>query len=153
MVSLRPLGLGLVGRRRCGQGIVIGDYVARNAFSQISTTADNPPRLRLTGTDAGQNPRASRLVTGLTSGASYRAVIVFRSCSTADNTHFRVDDINGPVLDDGSYLFTEARAPASTGNVNLDFTAPANGSVYIGIVAIATATVEIDYAFSSLGLV
>ncbi len=120
-------------------------WEARNAFSIISLTTDSPTRVRVTGTTIGQNPRISKLFTGLTPSTSYTISFVNRGNNSAsDNSFFRVAEITDPALGNGAYLASATYGPTTTGAFTLVFTAPADGMVYFGLVTIGTASAEVD---------
>lgn len=98
--------------------------------SSIAISPDNADRLRITATDvASGNPRASKQYDDLDVGATYRVQATGYAGTSTGGTFFRVsadaDLTNGDYVNSGG-----------TGAIDVTFTAPAGGTVYIGLVAV-----------------
>lgn len=115
----------------------IGDWTAGDATT-LSIAGG-----RARATRAGGNPRISRQVSGLDEGVSYR-VETTGYVGTAGSVFFRISaDAN---LSSGDYVNI-----GGAGAIDQTFTAPAGGTVYVGIVGVASEDgqyVETDEEFT-----
>jgi hypothetical protein len=119
-----PLLVAVLGRGLSGP--VIGEWAAGN--NTLLSIANGRAR----AIRRGSNPRISRHVTRLAAGSTYRVRTRTYNGPGVSQVVFRVSATQN--LTSGDYAQVN-----STGEIDTTFTAPAGGSVYIGIVPVTGA--------------